>query len=283
MPADLHAHSTASDGTATPSEVVALAQFAGLDLIALTDHDTTAGCPEARSAAAAAGIAFLDGVELSAEGAPGRCHILGLGIRGDDPELRETLAALSQRRRTRNERMIERLNALGVAIDLETVVAHAPPGANVGRPHFAAAMVALKLVPDADTAFRRFLGDGASAFVQRESLTPAEAIDLIHRAGGLAFLAHPWLVRLPQHETLEARVRALQTAGMDGIEVWYSGHTPAQEAKLERLAAATGLLATGGSDFHGTAKPAIRLGAVRTGRKLDTSLIPPQLRERAFR
>ena len=279
--ADLHCHSTASDGTATPREIVRLAAASGIALLSLTDHDTTAGCPEARVAASEAGIRFLDGVELSAEGAPGRCHILGLGIRGDDPAFNAKLAEISERRRDRNAGMIERLQSMGVDLDLETVTAHAPPGANIGRPHFAAAMVARRIVPDIDTAFRRYLGDGASAFVQRESLTPAEAIEWIHRAGGLAFLAHPFLMRLREHETLAGRVSVLKDAGLDGIEVWYSGHSPAQEAKLARLAVAEGLLGSGGSDFHGTAKPTIRLGKVRSGAPLAIELLPEALIERA--
>lgn len=279
--ADLHTHSTASDGTSTPQELVDLARGAGVGLLALTDHDTVAGLDAAAEAARAAGIAFVDGVEISAEGAPGRCHLLGLGFDPGDAALRETLETISQARRTRNARMVERLNALGVPLTLEAVAAHAPPGANVGRPHFAAALVACGAVRDRDAAFRRYLADGAPAYVPRVSITPGEAIRRVHDAGGMCFLAHPMLVRLASHETLEGRVKALAALGLDGIEVYYSGHTPSQEEKLRRLAERLGLEASGGSDFHGANKPGLRVGAVRDGRGLEAARVSERLRARA--
>ena len=280
MFADLHMHSTASDGTTTPAGLVDLAKQAGVTLMALTDHDTVGGCSEAATAARSAGIDFLSGVEVTAEGGSGRADILGIGIRRNDPTLTSTLERVMEARRTRNVRIVARLNQLGVDITMEQIASFAPPGANVGRPHFAAALVACGAVPDKQAAFDIYLADGAKAFVGRDSLTPAEAIDLIHTAGGLAFLAHPMLVRLKDHETIETRVRKLQEEGIDGIEVWYSSHTPAQEDKLGRLAASLGLLVTGGSDFHGDNKPHLRLGGVRDGRPLDRSLIPETLASR---
>jgi len=280
MYADLHMHSTASDGTSTPADLVRLAVAADVSLMALTDHDTVAGCAEAAAAARGSGIDFLSGVEITAEGGSGRADILGLGIRHEDPELLATLERVQEARRTRNGRIVDRLNALGVPVTLEGITALAPPGANVGRPHFAAAMVACGAVPDIQSAFDLYLADGAKAFVGRDSLTPSEAISLIHAAGGLAFLAHPMLVRLKDHETVESRVRKLKDEGIDGIEVWYSSHTPAQEEKLARLASLLGLLVTGGSDFHGDNKPNLRLGAVRSGRPLERSLIPETLASR---
>jgi len=280
MFADLHMHSTASDGTTPPAELVALARQAGVTLMALTDHDTVGGCAEAARAARDAGIDFLSGVEVTAEGGSGRADILGIGIRRDDPTLTSTLDRVMEARRTRNVRIVAKLNQLGVDITLEQITAFAPPGANVGRPHFAAALVACGAVPDKQAAFDVYLADGAKAFVGRDSLTPAEAIELIHTAGGLAFLAHPMLVRLKDHETIETRVRKLKDEGIDGIEVWYSSHTPAQEEKLARLASSLGLLVTGGSDFHGDNKPNLRLGGVRSGRPLDRSLIPDALATR---
>ena len=281
MYADLHMHSTASDGTSTPADLVRLAVAADVSLMALTDHDTVAGCAEAAACARGSGIDFLSGVEITAEGGSGRADILGLGIRHEDPELLATLERVQEARRTRNGRIVARLNALGIPVTLEGITALAPPGANVGRPHFAAAMVACGAVPDIQSAFDLYLADGAKAFVGRDSLTPSEAISLIHAAGGIAILAHPQLVRLKEHETLETRVRKLKEEGLDGLEVWYSSHTPAHEAALERLARKWDLLASGGSDFHGDNKPYLRVGGVRQGRPLERSFIPESLQRRA--
>jgi 3',5'-nucleoside bisphosphate phosphatase len=279
--ADLHTHTTASDGTLTPTELVAAAQAAGISLLAVTDHDTTAGVASAQEAAHAHGMAFIAGVELSAEGPPGKCHLLGLGIDPRDPRLCETLAQLSENRRERNGKMIARLNALGVALTLEDVLAHTPPGANMGRPHFAATLVALGAVATTQEAFTRYLADDASAYITKETLSPADAIALVHEAGGLCFLAHPGLLKLASHETHESRIRALQALGLDGIEAYYSSYSPAEEARFLRLAEKLGLLVTGGSDFHGANKAHVSLGIVRDGKPLSPALLPPELLARA--
>jgi predicted metal-dependent phosphoesterase TrpH len=278
LTADLHTHSTASDGTFTPTELVEAAYSLGISLLALTDHDTTAGVSEALAAARRLEMSFLTGVELSAEGPPGKCHLLGLGIDPNYPCLIETLRQLSQKRRERNLKIIGRLNALGVAITMEDVLAHAPQGANIGRPHFAATLVALGAVADTKEAFARYLGDEAAANVEKETISPAEAIALVHEAGGLCFLAHPGLLRRSQHETHESRVRALTALGLDGIEAYYSSYTPANEAFFLRLAEKLGLLVTGGSDFHGANKPDVPLGVVRDGQPLELTLLPSRLR-----
>jgi predicted metal-dependent phosphoesterase TrpH len=223
-------------------------------------------------------MGFLPGVELSAEGPPGKCHLLGLGIDPNYPCLIETLRQLSQKRHERNLKIVGRLNALGITITMEDVVAHAPQGANIGRPHFAATLVALGAVADTKEAFARYLGDEAAANVEKETLSPAEAIALVHEAGGLCFLAHPGLLRRSQHETHESRVRALTALGLDGIEAYYSSYTPANEAFFLRLAEKLGLLVTGGSDFHGANKPDVPLGVVRDGQPLELTLLPSRLR-----
>jgi hypothetical protein len=279
MYADLHTHTTASDGTLTPTELVRAARERGLSLLAITDHDTTAGVAEARRAAAGDGAAvrIVPGVELSAEGPPGKCHLLGLGIDPDDETLREALARLSGDRQTRNARMAERLRALGVPLTLDEVAAVAPAGANVGRPHFAQALVEKGIVVTLKEAFDRFLGDGAPAYVAKAVLSPADAIALIHGAGGRAFVAHPGLLRLREHETHEGRLRDLQALGMDGVEAYYGAHAPAQTERFLRLARKLGLLVTGGSDFHGANKPEVLLGAVVDGRPLPLGALPPEL------
>lgn len=280
--ADLHAHTTASDGTYTPTELVSAACAAGLTYLAVTDHDTLGGLPEALAAARAAGIRLLPGVELSAEGAPGKCHLLGLGIDPDHADLRDTLATLSANRRARNARMADRLTALGMSITLEEVTAAAPTGANVGRPHFAQTMVAKGYVRDTQEAFNRYLGDEAAAYVEKQTLSPGEAIRLIHDAGGLCFIAHPGLLKLAQHETQETRMSALKALGLDGLEAYYSAYSPAETERFLRLAAKLGMLVTGGSDFHGANRPEVRIGQVIDGAPLPASRLPQDLLARAI-
>ena len=278
MLADLHTHTTASDGTVAPDALVADAAAAGIGLLAITDHDTLAAWETARDAAQSHGVALIPGVELSSAGAPGKCHLLGLGFDPDDVPLRDTLARLSASRAERNRHLLARLNALGVPITDAEVRAQAPGGFNVGRPLFAAALVARGAVLDTATAFRKYLADHAAAYVGRDSLAPEEAIRLIHAAGGLCFLAHPYQVRLAQQESIATRFRALRALGIDGIEAYYSTHTPAQEDALLRLAEKEGALVTGGSDFHGAHKPDIALGRVRDGGGLDSARLPEALR-----
>ena len=258
MAADLHTHTTASDGTLTPTELVTAAHVRGITLLAVTDHDTTTGVSEAQAVALRLGMQFLPGVELSAEGAPGKCHLLGLGIDPTHPLLITTLQSLSENRRQRNLKMVARLNSLGVALTIDDVIAHAPRGANIGRPHFAAALVALGAVADTREAFTRYLADDAPGNVEKETLSPADAIALVHEAGGLCFLAHPGLLRLAEHETHETRVRALVALGLDGIEAYYSSYSPAEEARFLRLAEKLGVLVTGAPTFTGPTNPMCR-------------------------
>jgi len=279
--ADLHAHTTASDGTFTPTELVHAGHAASLSYLAVTDHDTTGGLAEAIAAAREARLRLVPGVELSAEGPPGKCHLLGLGIDPAHAEMSETLAQLSANRRERNEKIAQRLTRLGVPVTLKEVTRSAPAGANVGRPHFAQFLVNKGVVGTITEAFDRYLSDTGPAYVKKAVLTPEEAIALIHRAGGFCFLAHPGLVRLAEHETDATRIAALKALGMDGIEVYYPAHTPAQSERFLRLAAKMHLLVTGGSDFHGAVKPHIMLGRVIDGAPLPAGHLSPQLLERA--
>lgn len=280
--ADFHAHTTASDGTLTPTELVQAAQDAGVSYLAVTDHDTTAGVAEAIRAAEGTGVAILPGVELSAEGAPGKCHLLGLGIDPEHDEMAGTLERLSENRRTRNQRMLDRLTQLGKPLTMDDVLAVAPDGANIGRPHIAQAMVKKGYVKDMKAAFDRYIGDNKPGYIAKDTLTPCDAIRLIHQAGGLCFLAHPGLLRLHKHETEEARFRALKGLDLDGIEVFYSSHTYAQTGRFQRLVEKMGFLITGGSDFHGANKPFVRLGYVRYGQRLPANAVSPVLLERVL-
>jgi 3',5'-nucleoside bisphosphate phosphatase len=277
---DLHSHTTASDGSLTPTELVRAAQAAGLGVLAVTDHDTVAGVAEAQRTAEATRITLVPGVELSAEGAPGKCHLLGLFINPEHDELCTTLAMLSRNRRERNEKIVGRLRALGVDITMDEVVAAAPDGANVGRPHFAQALVDKGVVPDINAAFARYLADEGAAYVEKATLTPAECAALVHRAGGLCLVAHPGLLRLHAHETREGRLKAYSAVGIDGIEAYYSQHSPADEAQFVRLAEKHSWLVSGGSDFHGAPKPHVPLGIVRSGQPLSKSLLSEPLRAR---
>jgi 3',5'-nucleoside bisphosphate phosphatase len=178
--------------------------------------------------------------------------------------------------------MAARLRALGVEITLEEVTRAAPPGANVGRPHFAQVLLDKGVVSSLKEAFDRFLGDNRAAYIEKETLSPAECIALVHEAGGLCFLAHPALVRLAAQETEETRLTALKALDLDGVEAYYSTHTPAQTEKYLRLAQKHSLLVTGGSDFHGANKPDIPLGIVNDGKRLPAALLPSVLVEKAI-
>lgn len=279
--ADLHAHTTASDGTATPTELVEAAKRLGLMYLAVTDHDTTSGVPAALEAAAREGIRLIPGVELSAEGPPGKAHLLGLGIDPFYAPLNDTLADISEKRRTRNVKIAARLRELGIPLTLEAVTESAPDGANVGRPHFAQWLLANGHVTSLQEAFNIYLADTGKAYFGRDTLTPEESINLIHDAGGFCLLAHPHVVKLAQQEKIEQRVVALKALGMDGIEVYYGKHTIAETEKYLRLAQKYDLLVTGGSDFHGTNKADVHLSEVFNGERLPADKISPAILAKA--
>jgi predicted metal-dependent phosphoesterase TrpH len=252
---DLHAHSTASDGAASPSDLVAAARRANLAAIAITDHDTVAGVREATSAAARLGIRLVPGVELSAVDADGETHLLGLHL-SDLDALDGQLAELRDMRRTRAERMVERLNALGVRVSMDDVLAQAAGGA-IGRPHVARALIARGWAPDMRTAFDRYLAAGRPAFVPKDRLSLADAIAIVHRAGGLAVLAHPGAAATTQ------RITALAALGLDGVEVRHPSHDDAEIGRILSLTERLGLLPSGGSDWHGAADGPRTIGVMR--------------------
>ena len=267
---DLHTHSTASDGDHAPEALAALVRDAGLEAFALTDHDTTAGLPAAAEAAEALGLAFVPGIELSADPAGddvspgneyGTLHILGYFITHDDPTLTRLHQWLLQARRERNPRSVERLNALGVRIDYAEVEKLAAGGI-VGRPHIAQMLVAKGYVKSRHEAFARYIGEGGAAHVPKQRLSPAEAIHAIHQAGGLAALAHPPQLQLDSRTQLAAAIARLAGLGLDAIETRHTDHTPQHVRDLEQLAARHQLLTTGGSDYHGPTRGA-RLGRPR--------------------
>jgi predicted metal-dependent phosphoesterase TrpH len=254
---DLHSHSLHSDGSVSPSELVELAAQAGARAISLTDHDTTSGLAEARSAAARHAVEFINGIEVSADFQPGTMHILGYFIDDASETLGVALEELRRARFERNPQIAKRLESLGMDIPYEQVAALAGSEV-VGRPHFARLMLEKGYVGSIKEAFDRYLAKGAAAYVEKKRLSPADSIALIHRAGGVAVLAHPYQLRLPWDE-LEQKVRELVDLGLDGIEAIYSRHSPDDRQAYSELALRLGLLITGGSDFHGSYKPDINI------------------------
>jgi predicted metal-dependent phosphoesterase TrpH len=261
---DLHVHSTASDGTYTPTELVREAKRKRLTAIALTDHDTVEGIAEARREGEVLGIEVLAGIELSVVEDDGarQMHILGLGTE-PTPSLVERLEVLSRERRERGLRMVERLRDLGIDLPDEVVLEIAGHS-SVGRPHVAQSLVKIGICKTQQEAFDRFIGRTGPAYVGRRALTAREAIDLIHSAGGIASLAHPPLsVGVDGAGGLSRFVSEPVRLGLDGIEIQHPSHSPKQRRKLRQLAREHGLIETGGSDFHGDHKPEVQLGRGR--------------------
>lgn len=258
--ADLHTHSTASDGLLSPDELVALASDRGIAFLSLTDHDSTENVLATGEAAHQAGITFVTGVELSTHVRRGELHILGYGIDVHDRCLQSELGRLRVSRRERSTKMIARLNMIGIEITSDDVAVHAG-GDSVGRPHIARAMIDKGYVTSIDEAFDRYIGPGREAYVPREALTPERAVELITSSGGVAVLAHPFT--LPNFEGF---LPDLIAAGLRGIEVYYGEYTEADQQQLAAIALCYGLLVTGGSDYHGP--------NFREGRELGSIAIP---------
>ncbi len=276
---DLHTHSTASDGTYTPAELVRAAKEAGLSAVALTDHDTFAGLPEAREEARRQGIELVPGCELSLDFSGLPTHMLALFIDERPGALLSALDRVRNARRMRNELMLEKLAKVGVHLAREQVEAHAH--GTVGRPHMAQAMLQAGVVRSIEEAFDRFLGRHGLAYVPKEKLGPEEAIRAVHEDGGLAILAHPYLLT-QQISRLEPMVAELKGRGLDGIEVYYTEHNDRFTSQLEALAGRLGLLMSGGSDFHGAVKPDVRLGRGRGGLFVPGALLD-RMKERLKR
>jgi predicted metal-dependent phosphoesterase TrpH len=268
---DLHAHTTASDGSLTPRQLVERAARQGVKALAVTDHDTLDGLSEAMAAGTEYSVEIVPGLEISAEFPVGTMHILGYYIALGPTPLQEQLAALRDARDQRNPRIIAKLQSLGYDITLAEVERMA--GGNVvGRPHFARVMLEKGYVATPQEAFDRFLAKGAAAYEEKARLEPPAAIAAIKQAGGVAVLAHPYQLRARSEAELESIVAALKEAGLDGMEVIYSRHNATQIEDYRRLATRYDLLITGGSDFHGVTKPDIEVGI-----GLGNLAVPPEL------
>jgi predicted metal-dependent phosphoesterase TrpH len=244
----------------TPAEVVRLAHESGLSGLSLTDHDTVLGVDEATAEAKRLGIAFIPGIEISCSyPRPGTLHLLGYGIDPHSAELASMTKGLVRARDERNARVVEALQKQGVAITIAEVLAASGAG-TTGRPHIAAVLMRKGYVSSIREAFNKYLGQGGSAFFDKEQLSPRRAIEMIHSAGGVAVLAHPVQLRKENHAQLENAIKELVDLGLDGVEVIHSDHRASLIQELTELADRFGILKTGGSDFHGSSKPHIRLG-----------------------
>lgn len=264
MRIDLHTHSSVSDGTDTPAGLVAAAAAAGLDVVALCDHDTFDGLDEAVAAGPGAGVRVLRGLEMSAQHQWDSVHVLGYGARADDPALAAELARVREGRNGRVPAMLANLARYGMPVPAEVLAGQVGDSPSVGRPHIADAMVELGYVADRREAFDTWLADDRPIFVGRYAAPLGRALDLIRGAGGVAVIAHPW--GRGRREQLPPSLLAdlAATRRLDGIEVDHQDHDEATRADLRALADRLGLLATGSSDYHGLGKTDHGLGCNTT-------------------
>ena len=269
---DLHMHSTFSDGSLTPEELLVEAAQTGLSAIALTDHDTTGGLKRFFAAAKGGSVRAIAGVEISADFKPGTMHMLGYFISAENGAFEERLRWIREGREIRNAEILAKLQALGFELTWDEVKAYAGEDV-VGRPHFAQALLARGYVANKDEAFDKLRGKGKPAYADRRRLTPEDAVQLVVSAGGVAVLAHPFTLDLSADATRKL-LSGLKDAGLAGIEVYYSEHNPDMVRLYESMARDLDLVATGGSDFHGALAPAIRMGKGFGGLSVPDEVVP---------
>lgn len=257
---DLHTHSTASDGSLSPGELASLSLKTGLSVWALTDHDTVDGIDEAAAACAGTAVRFVPGVELAVQWrSPGEFHLLGYGISPDDRVLRSLLDEAAASRVRRNEKMADLFRREGVEIDMDKIRECAGGKGVVGRPHFARYLVAAGVVKNVDHAFSRYLAVNKPCYVERENVGLEQAVAAITHAGGVPVIAHPLSLYVSWGK-MERTIAAIRGSGVRGLEAWHPGARVADCRRLEKIAATLGMAVTGGSDFHGAARPDRKLG-----------------------
>lgn len=261
MVIDLHTHSDVSDGSDPPERVVELAAEAGCSAVALTDHDSLDGVGRARARAEEVGIELIAGCEVSCRWGPGTMHVLVFFVDPADGPLRQELGDLQEEREQRNSRLVDRLAELGLDVSYEEMMAESG-GQGVGRPHVAAILVRKGVVGSVQEAFDTYLAKGRPAYVEKARLGPERVAELARNSGGVAVLAHPLSLGVDPAE-LEETVAKLAAAGFAGLEADYGRYSPAERAELTTLARRHGLVATGGSDYHGTYKPDLAVGTGR--------------------
>jgi len=262
---DLHTHSTASDGSMTPSEVVKHAKENGLSAMALTDHDTVDGITQAVEEGKRIGLEVVPGVEISLDYKT-EMHMLGYFFGDSYREIEPLLERFRRSREERNPKIIEKLNSMGFDITMEEVIAEAK-GRIVARPHIASVMAKKGYVKDVAEAFDKYISNGKPAYVKRDSLTPEKGIKAIREAGGIPVLAHPIHLGLDWGK-LDELLSTLVSAGLMGIEAYYVDNTPEDTGNLLNLAIKHNIAPTGGSDFHGSFKPDIKIGSGRGNLKV---------------
>ena len=264
---DLHIHSTASDGTYSPKEILTLAKRQNLAVIAITDHDTIDGSKEALAADIPPDLKLITGIEISAASpssffCSGSFHILGYSFRLDDPLLNQTLSKLQLARKNRNPAIVKLLNDLGIKISIQEVAEFAGDG-QTGRPHIARLMMEKGFVGSIDEAFDKYLGKGKPAYVDKYRIECSKVIEIIIGAGGVPVLAHPAFTEIGSGREFEKLIVELKEMGLKGIEAYYSEHTEEQISYYLKLAKKHELLITGGTDFHGSLKPGVNMGCGR--------------------
>ena len=269
---DLHTHTTASDGSLPPSQVVCYAKEKGLKAIAITDHDTTEGNKEAIKQGIREGIEVVPGVEISVDYSPGTMHMLGYFLTTEDTSLQKKLNLLQDSRADRNPKIIAKLNQLGLALTYDDVIKESG-GGQTGRPHMAKVLMKKGYTKSIQEAFDKYLGKGAPAYIDKFRLSSEDAITMITNAGGIPVLAHPFTLYCRSSDELEALVIKLVNQGLKGIEVYYSEHDEQQTSHYCLLAKRHNLVITGGSDFHGKNMQGIDLGTGRGNLKIPYRIL----------
>lgn len=277
---DLHVHSTASDGSFTPTEVVELAHNAGLSHFALTDHDTVDGVAEAMTAGNRyENLHVIPGIELSCYYNNREIHIIGLFVDYEDPAFLEALNALKQARIDRNEKMIQKFVTAGIPLTMEELL-HGNPNSVITRAHFARVLVEKGVCANKSEAFDKYLGIGCPFYLSKPKVTPEHVLELIQNAGGTAILAHPYSYKLSKSEVERLLDETLIPLRLAGMECYYSTYDLGQTQELRSMAFARNLFVSGGSDFHGVVKPDISIGTGRGNLCIPDTLLHPILEHR---
>ncbi|SHN49657.1 PHP domain-containing protein [Desulfovibrio litoralis] len=285
---DLHTHSNCSDGSDSPSELIKKAKKSKLSAIALTDHDTIAGIPEAKTKSQELNIEFIPGCELATEWEFGEIHILGLWVKHDDKNLINELKELQNARYQRNIQIIKKLQSLNIKIEYDYVKEICNKDklqgineSSLGRPHIAHALIELKEVENNKEAFTKYLAKNAPAYVSRRLFPLKKTIEILKNAGGTVVWAHPMLTSAP-NELIEQKVKEMTNYGLDALEVYHSEHSSEGTRFCVELAKNYNLDISGGSDYHGELKPGVKLGSGRGGLRV-AEFVLEKLKERRKR
>lgn len=283
---DFHMHTTHSDGTFSPEDLIRACKEKNLSCVSVTDHDTMSSFDACQDEACKQGIELVPGIEISAVFEPGTMHILGYFLDRNNPELKTALEEIQEIRRGRSAWMIKKLNEAGIDITLTEVQKEALQGVaadlkQIGRPHFAKVLVKKHAVKDTQEAFKKYLGKGCPAYLDTQKLSPEEAVSLINRAGGIASIAHPKQMKTDDAVT-EKEIQKLVDCGLGGLEVYNSCQDIEENAVYLKMAKKYNLVPTGGSDFHGNAKPGVQLGFAGAGIQMGYDMVDA-LREKITR